>query len=156
VRWINITGEKASHIMKMTALRFRLHPLALEDALDCENQRPKAESYSSHYFIMVPLFYLEYEDEVMVGFDGQVSKRRNISAAWRRWRRRSKQSGIAARVKGKTESMPAQENKRVSGIGFQMTSIFVTMPTGKTVITFNKQDGGKMLKFRSTAATVHP
>jgi Mg2+ and Co2+ transporter CorA len=32
--------------MKMVALKYRLHPLALEDALEAENQRPKAESYA--------------------------------------------------------------------------------------------------------------
>ncbi|KAL3908609.1 MAG: hypothetical protein SGILL_008420 [Bacillariaceae sp.] len=146
VRWINITGEKASHIMKMTALRFRLHPLALEDALDCENQRPKAESYSSHYFIMVPLFYLEYEDvdDVVVGLNGNVSRRHRFTAAWRRWRRRSKPNKVAAGDTGKTVGEDsAVHNHRISSIGLQMTSIFVTMPTGKTVITFNKQNRKK-------------
>jgi len=41
VRWINITGKKASNIMQMMALKYRLHPLALEDALDSTNQRPR-------------------------------------------------------------------------------------------------------------------
>jgi EF-hand domain pair len=55
VRWINITGhgrEYASRALKMCALKYKLHPLALEDALDCNNQRPKADSYKHRKFFV--------------------------------------------------------------------------------------------------------
>lgn len=124
------TGERASHIMKMVALRFHLHPLALEDSLKRHNQLAKAESYTGHYFIVVPVFYLEYEENV------GVSSQPQTGTWWKKCCQRVAKAPSADAKKDATEDRP-----RVSGIGLQMTSIFVTMPTGKTVITFNKQSG---------------
>ena len=54
-RWIDITctGEgrsTADQTLKMCALKYKLHPLAIEDALECNYQKPKAESYSDRKF----------------------------------------------------------------------------------------------------------
>lgn len=121
--------------MKMVALRFHLHPLSLEDSLKSHNQLAKAESYTGHYFIVVPVFYLEYEEKNKDGSVGGASQPQT-GTWWKKcWQRVTKAPGASAK-KDATEDRP-----RVSGIGLQMTSIFVTMPTGKTVITFNRQSG---------------
>ena len=47
MRWINVSGAKSSITLKRLAVRYKLHPLALEDALSPEQHRPKAEDYSN-------------------------------------------------------------------------------------------------------------
>lgn len=39
--------------LKRLAIKYRLHPLAVEDALSLES-RPKVEIYDSHLFLVVP------------------------------------------------------------------------------------------------------
>jgi hypothetical protein len=46
-RWINVSGAKSSVTLKRLAVRYMLHPLALEDALSPDQHRPKAEVYSN-------------------------------------------------------------------------------------------------------------
>jgi magnesium transporter len=51
VTWINVDGLDAGMLSRLGA-RFGLHPLALEDAMNVP-QRPKAERYEKHYFLIV-------------------------------------------------------------------------------------------------------
>ena len=51
VTWINVDGLDAGVLSKLGE-RFGLHPLALEDAMNVP-QRPKAERYEKHYFLIV-------------------------------------------------------------------------------------------------------
>ena len=51
VMWINIDGLDAPALARL-GQRFGLHPLALEDALNVP-QRPKAERYEKHYFLVL-------------------------------------------------------------------------------------------------------
>jgi len=51
VTWINVDGLDAT-VLKRLGEAFGLHPLALEDALDVP-QRPKAERYEKHYFLVL-------------------------------------------------------------------------------------------------------
>ena len=46
-RWINVYGKSSPQTLKRLAVRYVLHPLALEDALDPQQHRPKAEVYSN-------------------------------------------------------------------------------------------------------------
>lgn len=46
-RWINVSGAQSPLTLKRLAVRYMLHPLALEDALSPSTHRPKAEVYSS-------------------------------------------------------------------------------------------------------------
>jgi hypothetical protein len=46
-RWINVSGATSSLTMKRLAVKYMLHPLALEDALSPSTHRPKAEVYSN-------------------------------------------------------------------------------------------------------------
>jgi hypothetical protein len=46
-RWINVSGATSSLTMKRLAVKYMLHPLALEDALSPSIHRPKAEVYSN-------------------------------------------------------------------------------------------------------------
>ena len=126
VRWINITGEKASNIMKMMALKYRLHPLALEDALECTDHRPKADTYDGHYFIMVPVFYLNSDagDSKALPVAGKPIKR-----SW--WNLNE--------TNQTTEDEKLDDSDYENLIGVHMTSIFITKPNGRTVITFNNE-----------------
>jgi magnesium transporter len=51
VTWINVDGLDA-HALRRLGEAFGLHPLALEDAMDVP-QRPKAERYEKHYFLVM-------------------------------------------------------------------------------------------------------
>lgn len=44
VRWINIAGDYPSSLIESFAVKYQLHPLAVEDVLD-RRQRPKVEDY---------------------------------------------------------------------------------------------------------------
>jgi magnesium transporter len=56
VTWINVDGLDPN-VMSRLGERFGLHPLALEDAMDVP-QRPKAERYEKHYFLILHLLRL--------------------------------------------------------------------------------------------------
>ncbi|RLN93543.1 hypothetical protein BBJ28_00014847 [Nothophytophthora sp. Chile5] len=47
VRWINVEGTDPL-LMRRLAVRYRLHPLAVEDTLDADLERPKYEHYDEH------------------------------------------------------------------------------------------------------------
>jgi len=51
VTWINVDGLETRVLSKLGE-RFGLHPLALEDAMNVP-QRPKAERYDKHYFLVL-------------------------------------------------------------------------------------------------------
>jgi len=131
VRWVDITGIKASHIMKMMALKYRLHPLALEDALDSTNQRPKADSYDGHYFIMIPVFNLNHSENR----EETPSGKEQINHTWRnRLFYAGTKEDDTAYVTFDDEDRKDQKQIRV-----HMTSIFITKPHWNTVITFNNE-----------------
>jgi magnesium transporter len=67
ITWINVDGLDATVLARLGE-RFGLHPLALEDALNVP-QRPKAERYEKHYFLV--LHCLRRVDEVLA--DEQIS-----------------------------------------------------------------------------------
>ncbi|RLN45222.1 hypothetical protein BBJ28_00020897 [Nothophytophthora sp. Chile5] len=47
VRWINVEGTDPL-LMRRLSVRYRLHPLAIEDTLDADLERPKYEQYEEH------------------------------------------------------------------------------------------------------------
>lgn len=47
VRWINVEGNDALMVRRLS-VRYCLHPLAVEDALDIDRERPKYERYEEH------------------------------------------------------------------------------------------------------------
>jgi magnesium transporter len=67
VTWINVDGLDA-RVLTRLAERFGLHPLALEDAMNVP-QRPKAERYEKHYFLILHALR-RVEDELV---DEQIS-----------------------------------------------------------------------------------
>ena len=54
VTWINVDGLDA-RVLRRLGDAFGLHPLALEDAMNVP-QRPKAERYEKHYFLVMHAF----------------------------------------------------------------------------------------------------
>ena len=67
VTWINVDGLDATVLTRLGE-RFGLHPLALEDAMNVP-QRPKAERYDKHYFLVLRSF--RRQDDVLT--EEQVS-----------------------------------------------------------------------------------
>ena len=67
VTWINVDGLDPAVLTRLGE-RFGLHPLALEDAMNVP-QRPKAERYEKHYFMI--LHSLRRTDDGLV--DEQIS-----------------------------------------------------------------------------------
>jgi len=120
VRWINIAGKNAANMMKMMAVKYRLHPLALEDCLDVKCHRAKADSYDGHLFVIVPVFYLSK------GVKDMAEKRPRAQEQNKRlWSTVANDTAIF--------------NKDNPHIGVLMTSIFITKSEGRTVITFNNE-----------------
>lgn len=54
VRWIHVEGYDALTLRRL-AVRYRLHPLAVEDALDADNERPKFEKYDEHSLLIIQI-----------------------------------------------------------------------------------------------------
>mmetsp|Transcript_5785 Transcript_5785/g.14443 ORF Transcript_5785/g.14443 Transcript_5785/m.14443 type:complete len:335 (+) Transcript_5785:834-1838(+) len=141
VRWINITGKKASNIMKMVALKYRLHPLAIEDALERTDHKPKADSYDGHYFIMVPVFQLNKEEMR----NGTPVAEQHTNRAWynrlfntqRHSTDKKDDNSVLDDEMSIDEETDSSLDKKF--IGVHMTSIFITKPGGRTVITFNNE-----------------
>ena len=78
-RWINVVGGdevSRNRTLQQLSILYSLHPLALEDALSPDVHRPKAESYSSHYFIMCPYFTLKWEEVPNPAFSQQSTSKR--------------------------------------------------------------------------------
>lgn len=51
IRWVNVTGLRDASVIQKIGERYNLHPLALEDVVNT-HQRPKAEIYDTHLFII--------------------------------------------------------------------------------------------------------
>lgn len=61
VTWINVEGLSDVGVVEKIGKMFDLHPLALEDVLNC-GQRPKLEDYGAyHFLVMRSLFFKENE-----------------------------------------------------------------------------------------------
>lgn len=62
-RWIEV-HLPASFTLKCLSIKYRLHPLALEDVLnDSSKARAKIEHFSNHIFVVFPVLALDYGDE---------------------------------------------------------------------------------------------
>ncbi|KAG7347990.1 CorA-like Mg2+ transporter [Nitzschia inconspicua] len=131
VRWVNIY-DVHSRVLEKVGVKHRLHPLAIEDALDPESHRPKADDYSSHYFLMVPLFHLEPLDvNNMKSFQEKKETMYKCccSRITRLWR-------------GSTETLEDQDlaaEPRMGNIVINTASVFVCLPWDNTVITYIKE-----------------
>jgi len=58
VSWINVDGLSDPEVIRKLGDHFRLHPLALEDALN-PHQRPKVEEYETHAYVVLRIPYAE-------------------------------------------------------------------------------------------------
>jgi len=62
-RWIDLTSPCIFNL-KCLAIKYRLHPLALEDCLkDSAKTRAKLDRYDAHMFLAFPILFLVYEEE---------------------------------------------------------------------------------------------
>lgn len=73
VTWINVDGLGEPSVLARLGERLTLHPLALEDAMNA-SQRPKVESYTDHYFLVLRTVRLapEIEEEQVSLFFGRA------------------------------------------------------------------------------------
>jgi magnesium transporter len=105
VTWIDVDGLDAVALTRLGE-RFGLHPLALEDAMNVP-QRPKAERYDKHYFLILRSFRRQddalTEEQISVFFGGswvitiqegvQGDSFGSVRAALRHGRGRSREAG---------------------------------------------------------------
>ncbi|HEV2853650.1 MAG TPA: magnesium/cobalt transporter CorA [Thermoanaerobaculia bacterium] len=61
VTWINVDGLHDVGLIERLGKNFGLHPLALEDVLNC-GQRPKLEDYGNYHFMVMKSLYLKEEE----------------------------------------------------------------------------------------------
>ncbi|KAJ0404471.1 hypothetical protein P43SY_008791 [Pythium insidiosum] len=71
VRWINM-NRRDSLNLKRLAIKYRLHPLAVEDTLEM-HERPKVDRYDDHLFIVFPVLRMEMMEEA-----SQTGKRKRL------------------------------------------------------------------------------
>ena len=111
-RWINVGGKglEASLTLQRLAVKYLLHPLAIEDALFSADHRPKVEVFSSHYFLQIPFFTLVVD------------------------------GGGADEVNGNSRDTSSGELKTGAfRISYEIISIFVNVPFNNTLITFQRR-----------------
>jgi len=58
VLWVNVVGLADVELIRKLGEKFNLHRLALEDAVNV-HQRPKAEEYSDHIFIIARMMHID-------------------------------------------------------------------------------------------------
>jgi len=141
-RWIHVSGSNSATTLQQLAVLYALHPLALEDALSPESHRPKAELYSSHYFIMCPYFSIVWEPVPME----QHSRSRKWFCVLPRFLRWCLKGFPRQRRKRLCNSSPEQEDRgatQISSIHAHMASMFVITPADDTIITYVYQDSGE-------------
>ena len=110
-RWINVggNGPEASLTLQRLAVKYLLHPLAIEDAFYSSDHRPKVEVFSSHYFLQIPFFTLIVGDSKSDDIEGGGNKDSN------------------------------EANGHPFHITYEIISIFVNVPFNDTLITFQRR-----------------
>mmetsp|Transcript_26409 Transcript_26409/g.39036 ORF Transcript_26409/g.39036 Transcript_26409/m.39036 type:complete len:567 (-) Transcript_26409:35-1735(-) len=137
-RWINILSSESLPIEALTltlrrlAVKYSLHPLALEDAL--QEHRPKVEVYDNHYHIMVPyLSIVQPETKKVHAKHRKGSFTASVSSGVKRYFnkalfcRQKKSNGISRKI---YDGVPI--------LDYQISSIFVDLSQNGTIITFCK------------------
>jgi len=105
-RWIHVMGHEMTVLQRLAA-KYALHPLAIEDALDPSTlHRAKVETYQDHYFLMIPICWLE-----------TVQGKKRVTRTW--W--------------GGSQAKAIRSTKKVH---VQMISIFVNVPVSDTLISY--------------------
>jgi len=96
-RWIDVTSP-ADFIIKGLAIKYQLHPLALEDALHNEyDQGAKLDRYENHLFLLFPGMVLESVEEVPVSkkeISGSRFSRRNPRSKFEKMHRLSSSADL--------------------------------------------------------------
>lgn len=64
VRWVNVEGTDPL-LMRRLAVRYRLHPLAVEDTLDADLERPKYEHYDEHSSLILQTVHARDLDKAL-------------------------------------------------------------------------------------------
>ena len=135
-RWIVVRNSPLA--MQHLAVMYALHPLALEDAMSPDSHRPKAEAYTSHYFIMCPYFTMIWEEVPVIPI--ATRQKRLICAVPNliRWCL----NGFSGRSQQSKQSTTGNKKQktRLSSIRVNMTSMFVKMPKNDTMITLVHSD----------------
>ena len=133
-RWVNVQEQSSSPIsasltMKRIAVKYLLHPLALEDALSPGSHRPKAEMYTNHYFVIVPFFFIEWQ---VVEERASTGLLRVLPTTLWSWLGLSKRPKRRRTISSSSSSLLP---KQISSIGVHMASLFVTLDND-TIISF--------------------
>ena len=63
VSWINVDGIHDPDLIRDVGDVFQLHPLLLEDVMNA-TQRPKAEEFGEHMFVVIKMLYADEEGEI--------------------------------------------------------------------------------------------
>lgn len=128
-RWINIGGSdmNTSLTLQRLAVKYMLHPLAIEDALLSGDHRPKVEVFSSHYFLQIPFFHLVTDEHSLPIHDDGL-------------RRRGAHSG-RRNIESSSELDQIDDSKPLR-IEYEVVSIFVNVPLNDTLITFQRNPIG--------------
>ena len=69
-RWVHLQSDSSRQFLKLLAVKYGIHPLALEDALEPKQQRSKAAAFDGHLFLLFPSIAVRSQRPNVVGGDG--------------------------------------------------------------------------------------
>lgn len=78
VRWINMNGHDSLNLKRL-AIKYRLHPLAIEDTLEM-HERPKFDRYEGHVFLVFPVLRMEVLAETNFSFKRRRGRSFSLSS----------------------------------------------------------------------------
>ena len=126
-RWVDIVTDRSEYsneainlTMKRIAVKYLLHPLALEDVLETSAHRPKVEVFSSHYFLIIPVFTI---------VDTPISKPIGLAPDKTR-------SSCFLCWSNRQDNKRSRYRSQSVRVEIQMVSVFVNIPRNDTLITF--------------------
>lgn len=144
-RWVNIggNGPDASLTLLRLAVKYLLHPLAIEDAFFASEHRPKVEVFSSHYFLQVPYFTLVVDNDPDDGVRGIGDAHKDNNS--------SNDTTTTTRDEANDGDGELSLRSGSFHITCEIISVFVNVPFNDTLITFQRRqiDDPKCCQFKS-------
>jgi Mg2+ and Co2+ transporter CorA len=135
-RWIDtaagIHGNGGGAItLQRLAVKYRLHPLAVEDALEVHKHRPKVEQYTTHYVLLIPILSLTNSKKESFNSEDTVYDHLNVSNG-----SISNKNTVFSHCCCNRSRMTPLNLDGLKYLRVDMVSLFVLIPQNDTLITY--------------------
>ena len=156
-RWVHLQGDESGQCLKLLAVKYGLHPLALEDALELKQQRAKAAHFDGHLFILFPSVCVRWQGSSGGGSTGggvadadahadDLSDTEDILGGVHRAatvpsrERRGSGSGHAPGYVSRMATSDERTNSSPLVVEIALVSIVLLTPSADTIITASADD----------------